>query len=1111
MATISCKCDTCKRSIEIVENTHGLTIIGKCTITNGCRGRLYQIDRNPNTARGANPVIQQGVNNYVPRKAFSQYIQALPKDKWTVQHDLGVLPAVFIYIPDATGKYTQLDKNQYSIAPLNEDTVYVTFNSPQKGIAQCIARSSVPYEGDNFELNDDAHQVSTKGVITLAVPRYLTQITPLPTPVNVDVPYDLCSMGAKIRVEIEITKPNEESSVCFEDLENVIDVRSPWTGWTSVLLEARRDMCVRTAAVLKLRAFGNANLVKDDIPNGTRIRFLRIDYGTGVAQNIPSRGLMMLLANSPYEYIDKDKANVVDVGELVGESTDYFTYADGELYLPESLIEKTYPIIERANVVIAPPQPSITPTPSVTMTIPPSLTPTPTISLTPSITRTPNMTASVTPTPTVTATPEVSPTMTITPTATVTPTVTTTATVTPTNTPTVTATTSLTPTPSPTTSQNAVTLDFDYAIVRFDWDTPNGTDLDIRVDITTPPRYVVVGADRANNDGPYLVWGGDNQTTYGQEAVLIDFKQMIEDYPSEDDFRIRLRAFWYGIKLDGNVRIDYISYKGGVMQQTPDHDFVNVGGVVVDTKSIWVNTQEQGGLELDGEELAYLEFDVPSNTGELVIVQPAVTPTITPTITPTVTFTRTVTPTPTVTRTSSVTPTITPTATAIVTPTMTPTISLTPTVTASPTPDVSPTLTPTNTATPSVTKSVTPTISITPTISLTPTITRTMTPTPENTKSATPTVTPTVTPTISITPSETAIVSPTPTQTAAVTPTVTRTATVTPSITMTLTPTPTPSITPTLTPTPTPSQMPAAMVSAGQDLTALCTNQVTLHGTFISSEPIQNYSFLWEQLTGPLVVIDNPTELITTYSYTQTVDRTFRLWCNKGLPNQTWDDVTVFGTPSEGMSGVVNSSVALAVGFSQINNPTIDFYPPYTNDGETSWTIGWRYQTVSIAYSTITSTLEMYDNGMWVPVWSGPASASFVQYAEIQTTEAQYRLRTDIQFDNRSQVITQYSNILDGITWSITNNMLGVSLHMPLPIMGMVAQMPTITHLDYKLITLTGTESIPLRTSLQVLDNVINRFNYTLIVQTVEGSAVISVNMSSQNHTINRLNGGTIG
>ena len=764
MATISCKCDTCKRQVEIVENPYGMSIIGRCTITNGCRGKLYQLDRNPNTARGANISKVPGIENYVPRKTFEQHTQSLANKRWVFEHGLGVLPATFVYTTDpTTGKYVQMDINEYTVEPLNENTIYINFSTAQKGIAQCVARSSVPFKPDTFEPDPDSVQVSANGVITFGVPRYLTT-SDLPPITNVILPLDLCGQTT-IKIEVEITRPNEEPMVCFESLENLIDVRSPWNGWGGTLVEARRDYCLRTAAILKLHAFGSADLVEDDIPNGTRIRFLRIDYGTGRPVNIPSRGLLMFLSNKPYEYVDKNRELIVDIGELAGSDNNYFTYMDGELFLSESLIESTYPMIERVFVKVVPPQPSITPTPTHTLPPAASVTPTPTISLTPTVTHTAPV--SQTPTPTVTA--SITPTISLTPSHTVTPT--------------------------PTTSQNAVSLDFDYAIVRFTWREPNGTDLDIRVDITDPSRNVIVGADRNISDSTFLTWGGDNQTAYGQEAVLIDFKSLMENYTSQLNFYIRLRAFWYGIKTDGNMRIDFVSYKGGTMIQTPQHDFINSGGQLVDQKSVWVNSQMQGGLELNGDEVAGLDFNVLTQRGELIVIQPAVTPTPTATVS----LTRTPTLTPLVTQTATPTMTRTPTLTPQDTTTPTPTVTRTQTGSAPPTP----TITRTNTPTPETTKSMTPTITrtITPTISITPTNTPTQTLTP--TITATQTLTPTVTPTITMTQTLTPSISVTPSITPEVTPT--NTMTLTPEVTPTLTPSITPTLTPTLTFTPTPT------------------------------------------------------------------------------------------------------------------------------------------------------------------------------------------------------------------------------------------------------------------------------------------------------------------
>lgn len=1093
MATIICKCTTCKKSIEIVENIYGLTTIGKCTITEGCKGKLVKQDRN------AAAIAQSGymkaastvTTNYSKRKTFYQREQTLRSSTWIVKHELGVEPTVFVYVNDVTtGTQKQLPKKAYTIRPIDANTIQIVFPEPTSGVVQCIARSSVPYTPSTLPSNTPMRQISTNGVLTFGIPRYLTQIAPHPTPIIADVPYDLCSGLATIRVEVEIRKPNEEPVVCFEELSNHIDIRSPWSGWQTVLVEGRRDTCIKTLPILKMKAFGNAELTKYDIPEGTRIRILRVDYGIGVPQNIPSRGLLLLLSNPPFEVIDKDRHNLVDVGELRGESNGYFVYQNGEFLLIDDLVESTYPQIERAELVILPPAPSLTPTPSVSMSQP--------------------------------ITPTITPTMTVTPTHT--------RTAFPTMTPTPTVTSSHTPTPSPTTSQNAVSLDFDYAVVRFDWSEPNGTDLDIRVDIIEPGRFVIVGADRADNDGDYLFWGGDNQTAYGHEAVLVDFNQMIEDYPSEDEFRIRLRAFWYGILLDGNLRIDYISYKGGEMVRTPDNDYINVGGEVVDSKSIWVNTQEQGGLELNGEEMAYLVFDVPSNTGELVIVQPAVTPTVTPTVTMTRTPTPTITPSRTVTPTMTITPTLTPTRTANVTPSVSQTISLTPTVTRTntrtptqtptATPMVSPSITPTLTPTRTVTRTVTRTRSMTPTVTVSQSISPTVTPTPENTKSATPTFTPTQTPTNTVTPTETPIVSPTPSITASITPTFTRTPTQTPTNTRTLTPTVTPSITPTITPTVTPSQAPAAMVYAGADATSLCANSVTLRGEFISSEPIENYFFLWEQLSGLPVVIDDPTALITTYTYDTSVDRTFRLWSNKGMPNQTWDDVTIYGTPSESIQAALDTQT-----YRQDDNvfrltPRLELYDynggPITND---IWSLVF---TLPVMYS-IRDTGNTFDvqrlvDGTWTTIGTHPYTNNTFWAIPVPEVNATYRIKANISHKFKNGIREYYST-------SVTGSNLINKTYIPITFFDeiqpnlnstTVRQGLEITKIIYTLLRVTVEDSITTTTGNDAIVTQgvsVVKYDYKLLPVTVEEEILSNGNskVDAQNNTINRYSGGVIG
>lgn len=442
MATISYRCDTCKRAIELVENPQGFTVVGKCVITEGCIGRLYRTERNPNNVRESAPSYVEGLDNYVPRRALYEFTQSLALDKWKVVHNMGILPSTAVYILQDTGKYELVDNSTYTVTPVDKNTIMVKFPTRVKGIIQCVAKSTVPLVPPTEVAQSAQFQVSANNTITFAIPKYLTQIrgqipavsapvvsptvTPSPTPTQtpIGMPLNLCTDASVIQLEIEVTKPNQDPFVCFEDISNFTDSRSPWNGWGEVLVGKRRNYCIRSVNLLQLNVFGDANLKASDIPNGTRVRFLRIDYGTGRKEEIPSRGLLMLLAKSPYAYADKIKDRLVDVGELIGDTPDYFVYRDGELYLDESKVERSYPDISRVVYQSAPPPPSATPTPTVST----SATPQPSVSATPTKTAmpTPTMSATVTPTPTpevsATSTPAVTKTMT--PTPSITPTLT---------------------------------------------------------------------------------------------------------------------------------------------------------------------------------------------------------------------------------------------------------------------------------------------------------------------------------------------------------------------------------------------------------------------------------------------------------------------------------------------------------------------------------------------------------------------------------------------------------------------------------------------------------------------------------------------------------------
>ena len=161
---------------------------------------------------------------------------------------------------------------------------------------------------------------------------------------------------------------------------------------------------------------------------------------------------------------------------------------------------------------------------------------------------------------------------------------------------------------------------FDYAIVRFIWDNAGGVDLDTRVGILTniPYQLDYVGWCEWDNvpttaglpiDDYYLVWGGDNTTSPGLEAVLLNFDKLVEDNPGLTEVELDLRAFWYDTINSGDFTLQFETYLGGSMQAS-GLDFINVGGIVVQTINVVVNTPTQTSSCVLGDCVKHLRYNV---------------------------------------------------------------------------------------------------------------------------------------------------------------------------------------------------------------------------------------------------------------------------------------------------------------------------------------------------------------------------------------------------------------------------------------------------------------------------------------------------------------------
>lgn len=159
--------------------------------------------------------------------------------------------------------------------------------------------------------------------------------------------------------------------------------------------------------------------------------------------------------------------------------------------------------------------------------------------------------------------------------------------------------------------------EFDFAVIRYIWDSNGGEDLDTRTRVITPARNTDVGWSRASTDGEYLQWNGDN-TGSGVESVLLNLNALTNDY-ADQVFQIALRSYWFRTKVSGDFKIQFESYKGGTTQPS-GFDFINTGGELVQSITLSTNVQMQNNSNVDGEDVAVLTYNRVAKVGRLNLV-----------------------------------------------------------------------------------------------------------------------------------------------------------------------------------------------------------------------------------------------------------------------------------------------------------------------------------------------------------------------------------------------------------------------------------------------------------------------------------------------------------
>lgn len=339
MAIVVYKCNECKREKEFQRNIEGLENIQRCTITHGCRGKLYQVKVLDDYIRAAAPSRVAGLDDWRQRKVLHDHTQAIARTEWLIEHNLGVSPAIsaFVNIPTADDPDNIEELLPTDIIIVDDDRVKLVFDRPWSGLAQLLARQSDPDLLRPFVRTVDTasvlQQISNDGVIVIA-----TRVSTVGDAGIIDL--------LTTYVTTQNTTVDNQYEVSVNSGLSLSDYNS--SSWSDL------DLVVIRGKIYTIRAYNGiiSEMADETISTGSTMSFSAIIDYTGsplatTARNIAQDEVYILFASSPYETVDKVSNQYIDVFDIV--NTDTLVYNTGEFFIQDDLIQKIYPPIQSVN------------------------------------------------------------------------------------------------------------------------------------------------------------------------------------------------------------------------------------------------------------------------------------------------------------------------------------------------------------------------------------------------------------------------------------------------------------------------------------------------------------------------------------------------------------------------------------------------------------------------------------------------------------------------------------------------------------------------------------------------------------------------------------------
>lgn len=283
--------------------------------------RVTSLDEIANTP--AFPEAVQGVMDWVQRNALYNHTQPIRSTAWTIVHNLGSIPQIHTYTNQwIDGVAKQVSTTPTKISTINANTTVVSFDTPQSGVAQCVAVASQSFTSGTY----DSALTSSSGRFQI------TSDTGELTIATIDD-----SSEISIESRYHTGGPVPITTIKYLGIDRTASGSTPWAGAKHVIISGKK-YTVRSFNLTKTPR-APAYFAAGAIPDGTAFNFMKGDstrYSPGEA--------LILLGTSPYGPVDRVFDKYVDLASI-SPITPELGYTNSTAYAQLNMVRSTYPLI----------------------------------------------------------------------------------------------------------------------------------------------------------------------------------------------------------------------------------------------------------------------------------------------------------------------------------------------------------------------------------------------------------------------------------------------------------------------------------------------------------------------------------------------------------------------------------------------------------------------------------------------------------------------------------------------------------------------------------------------------------------------------------------------